>query len=152
MADLLVAGRAINGNPHAVLSNATYRARNRLPVPRLSQRLTHSPDSSDRNHNGFSEPGELVSLPQAGITALFTSYREAPIEDEYGNRYKYRGVALMLRNGRGGRAQSVCRCTKLKACDLISSERKRPTPGGTGKPCKKWHASTPRNWAVHYTG
>jgi hypothetical protein len=53
----------------------------------------------DRNHNGVSEPDELIPLNTAGITAIFTDYRESRRVDRNGNRYRYVGEAL-LRNGR----------------------------------------------------
>lgn len=53
----------------------------------------------DANHNGISEPGELVTLPQSGVVALFTSYRESKHVDNHGNAYKYVGTALLARDG-----------------------------------------------------
>lgn len=50
----------------------------------------------DRNHNGQSEDGELVSLPAAGITAVFTHHsRERRRRDEWGNWYRFEGNVLM---------------------------------------------------------
>jgi hypothetical protein len=53
----------------------------------------------DRNHNGVSEPEELLKLPTAGVTAISTSYRETDLVDRNGNWYRYAGKAL-LRHGR----------------------------------------------------
>jgi hypothetical protein len=53
----------------------------------------------DRNHNGISEPGELLSLSEAAITAVYTSYREVLRTDQFGNLYKYEGTATVLKNG-----------------------------------------------------
>jgi hypothetical protein len=52
----------------------------------------------DRNHNGISEPNELVSLSQAGVTAVFTGYRERRRRDENDNRFFLEGWALIQRH------------------------------------------------------
>ena len=44
----------------------------------------------DSNHNGISEPSELVTLQEAGITAISLSYTEEGRVDRYGNRFRYR--------------------------------------------------------------
>lgn len=44
----------------------------------------------DRNHNGISESGELISLPAAGLKTIELSYKQAKKEDEYGNYFRYR--------------------------------------------------------------
>jgi hypothetical protein len=49
----------------------------------------------DRNHNGRSEPLELLTPEQAGIVALNTGYSEARRRDQHGNWYRYRGTALI---------------------------------------------------------
>lgn len=54
----------------------------------------------DRNHNGVSEFGELLTLDEAGVTAIFTHYRESRRTDLNGNRYAFVGSALVNRNGR----------------------------------------------------
>jgi hypothetical protein len=53
----------------------------------------------DRNHNGYSEPDELLTLSDAGVDAVFTSYRETPRVDRYGNQYRYEGLASMSTRG-----------------------------------------------------
>lgn len=50
----------------------------------------------DFNHNGYSESDELFSLQSIGITTIHTEYRETPRRDQYGNRYRYEGTAVML--------------------------------------------------------
>jgi hypothetical protein len=55
----------------------------------------------DRNHNGVSDDGELVSLNQAGIVAIKTDYRRDGRRDRFGNRFAFRGTAVFrLPNGR----------------------------------------------------
>lgn len=53
----------------------------------------------DRNHDDYSQPDELVTLPRAGVTAIFTGYQESRRVDENGNGYRFRGTALMWKNG-----------------------------------------------------
>jgi hypothetical protein len=54
----------------------------------------------DRNHNGLSEFGELLTLSEEGVIALFTQYRESRRTDQNGNRYAFVGSALVEQNGR----------------------------------------------------
>jgi hypothetical protein len=51
----------------------------------------------DFNHNGVSEPNELASLREAGVTAIYTTYSESRRTDQYGNWYAYSGSALIAR-------------------------------------------------------
>jgi len=44
----------------------------------------------DINHDGSSQPNELHTLPELGVTALDLSYKEAQRTDQYGNRFRYR--------------------------------------------------------------
>jgi hypothetical protein len=44
----------------------------------------------DHNHNGVSEPTELISLHIAGLNTIDLDYNEAKKEDEYGNYFRYR--------------------------------------------------------------
>jgi hypothetical protein len=53
----------------------------------------------DRNHNGVSEAGELVTLDSVGITALSTRYEESDWIDRNGNVYPY-GADLSMEKGR----------------------------------------------------
>jgi hypothetical protein len=54
----------------------------------------------DRDHNGVSDPGELVSLSDAGLVAIETRYRKLPFRDRYGNRFSLMGHAIF--RGPGG--------------------------------------------------
>lgn len=44
----------------------------------------------DTNHNGISEPSELFTLPQLGLSKMELDYRESRRVDEHGNRFAYR--------------------------------------------------------------
>ena len=44
----------------------------------------------DTNHNGITDPGELLTMAQAGITAISTDYLFSNWTDQYGNRFTYR--------------------------------------------------------------
>jgi hypothetical protein len=49
----------------------------------------------DDNHNGISEPGELHSLAEFGITAIDLSYHMSDWQDSYGNVFRFN---RMLKN------------------------------------------------------
>jgi len=53
----------------------------------------------DRDRSGTSDQTELVTLAAAGVATIFTDYSELPRTDRSGNQYKYRGTAMVLRNG-----------------------------------------------------
>ena len=57
----------------------------------------------DTNHNGFSEPSELHSLPALGLYAIDLDYRESRRTDQYGNLFKYRAKVFDSRNAQVGR-------------------------------------------------
>jgi hypothetical protein len=44
----------------------------------------------DKNHNGFSETGELSTLPALGVKALQVDYKASRRTDDYGNLFRYR--------------------------------------------------------------
>ena len=45
---------------------------------------------ADVNHNAISDPGELHTLSESGITAIHLGFRESRFTDVYGNRFMYR--------------------------------------------------------------
>jgi hypothetical protein len=46
----------------------------------------------DRNHDGVSQPGELLTLSMVGIAGLSLDYVEDKRADEHGNAFKYRAA------------------------------------------------------------
>ncbi len=44
----------------------------------------------DKNHNGISEPGELLTLKQAGVQAISLNYAASQWKDAFGNLFRYR--------------------------------------------------------------
>jgi hypothetical protein len=44
----------------------------------------------DRNHNGVSDPGELLTLKQAGILSISLKYAKSPWTDLNGNKFRYK--------------------------------------------------------------
>lgn len=57
----------------------------------------------DANHNGLSEPGELVTLSAVGIEGLDLQYHESRRRDENGNLFKYRARVYTSRSSTVGR-------------------------------------------------
>jgi hypothetical protein len=53
---------------------------------------------TDSNHNGVSEPSELSSLADAGIIRIDTTYVTRRRRDQFGNKYRYEGSAVILEN------------------------------------------------------
>lgn len=49
----------------------------------------------DENHSGFSEPGELLTLAEAGVLELSYRYHESRRQDGYGNQFRYQASALV---------------------------------------------------------
>ena len=58
----------------------------------------------DKNHNGISESGELLTLQQAGIQSISLNYQSMNWTDAYGNRFGSR-AAIVREGGQGGNGQ-----------------------------------------------
>jgi len=44
----------------------------------------------DRNHDGVSEPSELLTMQQAGIGSISLQYESSNWKDSFGNEFRYR--------------------------------------------------------------
>lgn len=49
----------------------------------------------DKNHNGKSDPGELLTLQEAGVESISLTYSATPWTDAYGNKFRYRANMQM---------------------------------------------------------
>lgn len=57
----------------------------------------------DLNHNGISEPVELVSLIQHDVSAISTVFKESGRRDQWGNRFRYRAKVYSANSSALGR-------------------------------------------------
>jgi len=56
----------------------------------------------DLDHDGVSEPAELLTLKQAGIESIYLNYEAASWTDAYGNRFLNRATVVRTPNMTGG--------------------------------------------------
>ena len=64
----------------------------------------------DKNHNGVTDPGELMTLKSAGIKSIAVNYEDAHYADLYGNQFRYRAKVVWTeasKNARQGWAYDV---------------------------------------------
>jgi hypothetical protein len=80
----------------------------------------------DSNHNGISEPSELISLPDAGIVSISLSYTETGRIDKWGNRFRYR-ARITSTTGADKWAYDVF----LQSANISTTARKTYTGGVT---------------------
>lgn len=57
----------------------------------------------DTNHNGISEPSELLTLSQAGLASLDLDYKQAKKKDDRGNWFRYRAKVKDTHDAQAGR-------------------------------------------------
>jgi hypothetical protein len=79
----------------------------------------------DRNHNGISEPAELLTLAQAGIDSISVHYLKDNRTDAYGNRFMNKSQVRRSQQGNGnGKGQGQGGGSDQWAYDVILQSAK----------------------------
>ncbi len=84
----------------------------------------------DRNHDGASQPGELLTLAEAGVASIELGAQPVARRDRFGNYFKYRAV-VHLANGRRTTAWDVFLAARLNGSEPASAAA-LPWPGAGG--------------------
>ncbi len=74
----------------------------------------------DANHDGVSQPGEFVTLAQAGVASIKLGAQPIARRDRFGNYFKYRAV-VHLADGRRTMAWDVFLAARLNGSALASA-------------------------------
>ena|GEM_PF-3615161 len=61
----------------------------------------------DANHDGVSQPGELVAVSAKGVTSLSLNYSESRVRDQFGNEFRYRATVSLDERGRNSHTRSL---------------------------------------------
>ncbi len=61
----------------------------------------------DGNHNGISEPSELLTLVQSGIRWIGLNYTESSFTDKFGNQFRYEAKISDVNGQEDGRCYDV---------------------------------------------
>jgi hypothetical protein len=57
----------------------------------------------DANHDGISQPSELLPVTDKGIFAFDLKYKESKRVDRYGNQFRFRAKVLDSRGAQNGK-------------------------------------------------
>jgi hypothetical protein len=61
----------------------------------------------DMNHDGVSQPNELLTMQQAGVSAISLAYSSSHWLDAYGNLFRYRGEIVWRKPVNGQRPATI---------------------------------------------